>query len=364
VAAALAFAVATAGGISSLVVYVIHPQIRCWGRLSVFIAFFSLFALLLRVDSQVRGAGARAGLLAGLLIFGLLEQTSPAQAPNYARLKADFENDGDLVARIERRLPAGAAVFQLPYVPFPEALPVYELQDSTQLRPYLHSRALRFSYGAMKGRPEDWAAELADEPVPSLLRGVTAAGFTGLMLNRAGYPDRGAALEAAVTSLVGEAPLASRDGDVTFFDLRPLSDRLASTTPPGELARLRESILKPIRCVWGEGFFAEERSPTARWRWAGTEARLEIANGSAQECLVTLEAAFGARGGGTVHVTWPDGRREQLPLGVRWTRSVRLRPGDNVVAFSTDLPRVPSPGDPRDLHLMFVDPACHEPDGR
>lgn len=360
VATAIAFAIATLGGISLLVAYLIHPQIRCWGRLSLFIAFFALFALLFRIDASDLRPRARAILLAGILILGFLDQTSPAQAPDYPHLLADFRSDAAMVAGIERRLPEGSTVFQLPYVPFPESPPVHALQDSAHLRPYLHSRSLRWSYGAMKGRPEDWSASLKDEPIPTVVRGVAVAGFTGLTVDRLGYPDRGASVEAAVEGLVGAAPLQSPDARLAFFDLRPLARRLAEATSPEALARLGEAVRTPIRCDWGLGFFAEERSATGRIRWAGPKARLEIANGSAAEGVAVFEAAFAGAGAGTVRATWPDGTREQLPLGVRHVRELRLRPGRNVVQFTTDLPRADL-ADRRDLRAMFIEPACRDP---
>ena len=60
-----------------------------------------------------------AGLLLVVLAVGVLDQTSTAYKPPYAALEAEYRSDGDFVAAIEERLPAGAMVFQLPYHPFP-----------------------------------------------------------------------------------------------------------------------------------------------------------------------------------------------------------------------------------------------------
>ena len=50
----------------------------------------------------------------------------------------------------------------------------------------------------MKGRPADWSAELANAEPAHLLDQVIAAGFDGLWVDRAGYADRGGALEEVV----------------------------------------------------------------------------------------------------------------------------------------------------------------------
>ena len=56
---------------------------------------------------------------------------------------------------------------------------------------FLHTRSVRWSYGAMKGRPADWAAELVGVPVADLVSRLAAAGFDGVYVDRFGYADDG-----------------------------------------------------------------------------------------------------------------------------------------------------------------------------
>ena len=72
----------------------------------------------------------------------------------------------------------------------------------------------------MKGRPSVPAA-LATERVERLLPAASRAGYEGLYIDRAGYPDRAARLEAEVSALLGGVePLVSDNGRMSFFDLR------------------------------------------------------------------------------------------------------------------------------------------------
>jgi phosphoglycerol transferase len=218
---------ATTGGLGALFSFCVSPWIRVYSRIVVYIAFFSLFALAFFLDRVPRAfAGSlprRAAWAAALGLagwVGVLDQVRPRFIPDYPWLKEQFETDADMARRIEAQLPAGALVFQLPYVPFPESGPLKQMKDYALFRAYLHSGRLRWSYGAMRGREGDrWLKEVAELPAEEMVRDVTRAGFRGIYINRDGYADHAAALEMSLYGVVGTPPLVSRDGKVSFFQL-------------------------------------------------------------------------------------------------------------------------------------------------
>ena len=225
IAALVALFLAWTGGLATLIAYV-QPQIRSWNRLSVFIGFFALLAVALLLDRRIAALDSRrggtvlaAGALCAVLTIGLLDQTSNAYRPQYAALAAEYESDERFVRGIEERIPSGAMVFQLPYIAFPESLPVHRMFDYDEFRGYLHSDDLRWSYGAVKGRPEDRSGALAAKPAPELVRDVAAAGFAGIYVDRFGYEDEGAKLEGELAAALGTSPLVSENGRLSFFEL-------------------------------------------------------------------------------------------------------------------------------------------------
>ena len=263
----VALAVGTVGGLASLIEVFVTPDIRAWNRISVFIAFLSLLAVALLLERLVvwLGRRRRGGLLAslallGVLAFGVYDQTSDSIVAPYSATARQWRSDRRFVAEIERRLPRGAGVFQLPYVPFPEGYPETPVGDaiatySTKyepLRGYLHSSTLRWSYGAIKGKPSDWSAQLAGQPLTYVVAAAAAAGFDGLWVDPAGFEaNKAAQIGLAIKQLLGASPLVSPDGDLWFFDLRPYLALLERSSARARLSLLRERTLHPFTSTCG-----------------------------------------------------------------------------------------------------------------
>jgi phosphoglycerol transferase len=218
-----AFAVlfATFGGFGSLFALLVTPEIRTYSRMHVFIAFFSLFAVVVFMES-VRRRHERFGRFLPLLVVavGLSDQVIPAAVRPYPEGKRTYELDGQLVHQIESALPSGSMVFELPYMPFPEAGPLVKMADYDPVRFYFHSRSLRWSYPTMAGRADDdWIKATSQLPPAALLAAIRQAGFRGLLVDSAGYKDGGVEIEKALATAFGKPPTISPDRQMMFWTL-------------------------------------------------------------------------------------------------------------------------------------------------
>ena len=271
----VAMLLAVSTGFSAVLSLAGVTQLRVWSRMVIFIAFFSLVAagmaaqhvgprLRSLVEGKVTPAGARRGgvvLVIGIVALGILDQAPPTVAPWYAYYRQVVSSDRRFVAEIERRLPPASAVFQLPLASFPERPAIVNMLDYSLARGYLHSKSLRWSYPAMRGRPADWTWGLGGRPLDVLLGDVTAAGFSGLYADRAGFIDQGASLEREMARLTGQGALFSPDGYLLFWDLRPWAERQLATLGPERTAALAELVLHPVRRAWKEGFQPARTEP-------------------------------------------------------------------------------------------------------
>jgi hypothetical protein len=278
-----------------------------------------------------------------VLVFGLYNQITYVHVPPY-ELKGAYRQDEAFVREIEQRLPENAAVFQLPYLGFPETGRRVELFENDLLRGYLHSEDLRWSFGATKGRPADWADDLVGMPTATVVDAATAAGFSGLYVDRFGYPDRAAALEREVRARVGSEPLVSQSGRHSFFDLRAYRQRLEAAQPPERVAAFKRAVLEPFGYE-RNGFIRLEPSGGKWFAWARRATpELRIVNDSNVTRTAMFEATLDRVGGqpGDVVVTFPGAApvTYRTPAPIR--RELSLPAGESVIRFSTAAPEVPA----------------------
>jgi phosphoglycerol transferase len=243
---------ATIGGFSLIFSGFGLSEIRSWNRVSIYIAFCALAAMALLFDRfaprlpRWRGRPVLAVLVAvAVLGVGILDQVTPAFVPNYAQSRETLHSDVAFGRRITATLGAGASVFELPYVPFPEAGATLGVGPYDEARLYLYADSLRWSFGGIHGRTADWQGRLADSPPQDIVEGLAAAGFTGIVLDRAGYKDRGGLLEYALGKDLGEDPMVSRDGRLSFFDLRAYARQQAQRLSPEQRRAVRARTLHP-----------------------------------------------------------------------------------------------------------------------
>jgi hypothetical protein len=251
-AALLSILLAMGSGGSVLFAYLVTAQLRVWARIAILIGFFAVVGLGLLLErgrtllAQRRyGQWLGAGLLLAVLVVGVFEGTSDRFVPNYPQLATAWHNDAEFVAEVQHAMPPHAMILELPYITYPEAELPTGLTSYDPLVPYLHSTVLRWSGGAMAGRRTDWLASWSTRPTDQLIKGATAAGFSGVYLLRAGYADRGASVAGSIQALTGTAPLIDPDGSALFFNLIPYSKQLRSTTSPRKLAALKDATIYP-----------------------------------------------------------------------------------------------------------------------
>ncbi len=254
---------ASVGGFSSLFSYLVSSQIRAYNRIGIFIEFFAIFALVLilvRVyDKLLKARSSRLlgySLCGMVLVFGLLDQIPTEFKPPYPDVRKQFNWDADFFSRIEQALPENEMVFQLPYVPFPISQPFNQMGPYEHIRGYLHTRKVRWSYGALNGRETQiWQQSISQLPLQKLVDIVAISGFKGIYLNRRGYPDEGEKTVSELSEILKTQPMTSSDGWQVFFNLESYVQKLKKQVSANQWQSLQQTVLTDPLSYAGENLF-------------------------------------------------------------------------------------------------------------
>jgi phosphoglycerol transferase len=253
----LATLLGTIGGFAVVISMAGFSQIRVWNRVVLMIAFFA-FAfsadIFDRAVERLRGtltwpAPFIVALALAVGAFGLWDAGTPGHR-DYDAMARDFDSDKTFVEEVEKAMPDGTKIFELPIVAFPEEPPYGKMLDYDLLRPFLQSDgSTDWSYGKVKGRPNaDWQWMKVRDTVgiPEALPALAGLGFTGLSVDLDGYLDKGSELQKTLTDELGVEPIVSPNGRMLFYDMRSFIEGLDQTPQElQDLAREQLGVVAP-----------------------------------------------------------------------------------------------------------------------
>lgn len=353
--AMVAIALGTVGGIGAAFAYLVHPGMRSVNRISIVVAYVGLLALghvAQRAIGRLRGVRTRRAALVCSTAVALALATLDQIPTRGYRPDGDarrFLEDRRFFRAVERAVPRGARVLVLPHATFPEGRRDGAFGPYDGLRPFLASRALRTSAGAIPGRAADvWSSVLARLPTPRLVALASRAGFDLVLVGRAASssPARIEALRARLG-----APLRE-DASWSIFRIpRGVDDG----GPP------------LVAYAFGAGFLGSEGP--GRGRWTEGDAELLLAHAEARPVRATISMrlyADDARGvaiehGGVSRARVTLAPREARPASVTLT----LARGLTRLRFRTYLPtHRASADDPRAIAFAVSRIAVRVDDAR
>jgi phosphoglycerol transferase len=211
---------AVIGGFGIFVASLLTSKIRCYNRISVYLACIALFGLAFAFkDLRLRMKPIYFYLLLfSVLCFGLFDQLTPDYVSSYAAVRETYESDQEFFKKVQATMPKNSMILQLPFMIFPESAPIVNMTSYSHFRGYLHSDGLKWSYGAVHGRPG--SAEIENlSRAPLNLKQIQSAGYQGIYIDRYGYADQGKGIEENLIKETGHAPLISANGRMSFFKL-------------------------------------------------------------------------------------------------------------------------------------------------
>lgn len=244
----------SAEGLAPLLSLGLGRFLRCYNRASFFVAFSGLAWLALCAQNLCRERRQALAMGALCLIVGLWEQAHslPPWDASWG-LQQKF-NARKFVSDMEKTVPPGAMIWTVPHTAYPESGQLWKEGEYAWAKLYLASHGLRWSWGDLKGTPNDDIIEAAtqlpwNQQVPMLARN----GFAGIVVLRTALHDRGAALEADLQGRGLTRTLVSPDRQFVFYPLAQPTRQQAAERKGDFAAEVEFLNQKRTPLVFGQG---------------------------------------------------------------------------------------------------------------
>ena len=141
--------------------------------------------------------------------------------------------------------------------------------------------------------PSAWQVQVTSLPVDQLVETLALAGFEGIFVNRHGYPDMAAKLEAELNASLLVQPIVSSDSRLSFFPMARYNAGLRQRYSIQEWEEKRDRILHPalLAGIW-DGFYALGREEDTYVRWCEANGEMFLSNTGSRAQDVTLTVRF------------------------------------------------------------------------
>ena len=187
------------GGFGSVFTALFAPQLTNYALLTPFVAFLALISISLFIDRL--GTSLRwwrTGIWALVLVIGLTDHVVAIKPVMAARADVADESQGirDVIVALEQRLPHGSLVAQVPVQA--EPLQQGKMHAFDQLKPYVLSRTLRWTFPATTPEAQKWLEDMISVDPADLIARLRQDGVSAIVIDRLAYRDGGAALLATL----------------------------------------------------------------------------------------------------------------------------------------------------------------------
>jgi len=383
--------VTTVGGFGAIFNVLTVPDIRCYNRFSVFIAFFAIAGLCVWLSSwilAVRWPAVRrlAILLVALLIVvSLYDQLLGAKwlAARYTNDIAFASIEKSIVRQMEAIFPSQSQVFQLPITDFPTDAGLRKMGTYDHGRPYLWSKYLRWSWPSFSGLhrawlakingirglsslpgSDDWAhqqmflAKINQLNPPQLIHALAVSGFSAIWIDKFAYEDEGQQLISKFISLGAKDVLPGISVRYVILDIRDVVNKLKTDLGEETFKQEARQLLTGVFFENAVGFYDLEHTPDGveEFRWVQEKASLVLRNPDNRCHAVSVSFNINSQNAGFVDISTEHETRSTMisavPTNIIFQLGLESH-GRETINFVARVPRLNAPADKRRLFFTI-----------
>lgn len=353
------FLMITVGGLGALINLLTVPDIRCYNRFSVFLAFLTLSASFVWFHS-LKPAHWKNALCVIIVGLSLFDQTLEIEQLLKKRERTLYIHNVNQAAvrELESEIPDSAKVFMLPATGFPIDRGTGEMPIYGHAIPHLYSKKIAWSWPSFSYQHKTWQDQALGLEGRDQLEYLVFSHFDYIWINRLAFSDQG---ESQIRSLIDAGGKHLSKPSIEPFeilDLRPLRQGLLQQLGQKAFDARSQEILERPYLSYEKGFHAEERDREGRtFHWAMDESQLRVFNprGTARqlELLMTISPQEKA-GDLWIRIGKQEShhRLDRMPLQIQIPLSIAPH-GSQSLYFRSTLPRREIPYENRQLHYAL-----------
>lgn len=352
---------ATIGGFGTIFAVLVTPQLRCYNRISVFIAFIAISGLFLGLQSIKFSRNKKKIIkcLAVLITFFSISVQFHRKHPDYKKIGEMVHSDKLFIEEIEKQVPEKSMIYQFPYHKFPEEGHPNNMEDYQELIGFLHSQKLKWSYGAIRGRqPDNWAEQLALLSLENKIKVLSLIGFQGIYVERRAYTvAEYEELDSTLRDLLMVRPLVSDNRNLSFYPMKTYNEKYLTIIPLGKEEKIKRQLLDIEKHIKYYGLTKTEHGGNEKWRWMEKEARIEYEyDGEPYTKYINFQAWIPGLNLYTLDISVNgedfkyliNEKKKEISLPVSIVK------GKNVILFTTNAPTSSWPYEVKKVYVKFL----------
>jgi phosphoglycerol transferase len=190
-------------------------------------------------------------LLGVIGVIGIYDQTPVVDKPRQQYASSTYVQNQQFIQKIEQTVGSQAAIYQMPYVPFPETPPIFQMDPYFQLEVGTLSTTLKTNVGNLKGSEADlFFRALSLQELDRQIQIASQLGFSGIYLDMRAFEDRGVAIQNQLkANMQIQNSFLREDGNVLFLLIQK---------PGVLLSALPKTVLEVRRAL---DFYDDESGP-------------------------------------------------------------------------------------------------------
>lgn len=223
---------ATIGGFDLFIGFFVSSAIRCYNRMSIFIALFSIGAFCITLEylfEKIRIISKNLEILIciGFCLLGVWDQTSPMFAEystydlsegyqySYTEIGEQYFSYEEYFNKIESQISANSNVY---------IMPNEIVDDSTRafrMKLYVTAETLNWSYSTLRSQYSRWMTEAENQEQSVFLETLAIMNFNGILIDKNAYASDETFKKTLkyIQEETSAKPIISDDNLLFFFDL-------------------------------------------------------------------------------------------------------------------------------------------------